>query len=377
MEKRLANLVDDKATETKRVTQEVLTKSLEAVKYDYETIINRLGQQVQELITRVKQEQTSALTSTKREFEDSIWTFKNEVDDMLKSTKAATAEELLRLREDMRTRIDDSEMRTHKQFSKLLDDTTQAIEDSINANLVAQMKELDLATKDAIQRINSLDAQALVHAEKTQRLEEAAADHIDLIESLNRKVDKQVVTIEDNKALIIDKLAVFQSGVINELKEATSHFSFKAYEESFRKIEMDMDTFYKELLKLREDNDSKGSELSEWKQKLGIDLLNFYKKYDNQSTDAQSMTRAERDTISTLITEMADNISKSKSIVILMKIYRLKVNPVASKGGCGIPSDLPSLQGVFRRGADRESYKQRGQRQINTRTIRTDAQAER
>jgi uncharacterized coiled-coil protein SlyX len=54
-----------------------------------------------------------------------------------------------------------------------------------------------------------LDAQALVHAEKIQKLEEAAADHIDLIESLNRKVDKQVTIIEDNKALIIDKLAVF------------------------------------------------------------------------------------------------------------------------------------------------------------------------
>jgi len=33
---------------------------------------------------------------------------------MLKSSKAATAEELLRLREDVRTRIDDSEVRTHK-----------------------------------------------------------------------------------------------------------------------------------------------------------------------------------------------------------------------------------------------------------------------
>ena len=166
MEKRLANLVEDKGTETKKVTQEVLTKSLEAVKYDYETIINRLGQQVQELITRIKQENTSAITNTKREFEDSIWTFKNEVDDMIKSGKAATAEELLRLREDMRVRIDESEVRTHKQFSKLLDDTTQAIEDSINSNLVAQMKELDVATKEAVQRINSLDAQSLVHAEK-------------------------------------------------------------------------------------------------------------------------------------------------------------------------------------------------------------------
>lgn len=52
------------------------------------------------------------------------------------------------------------------------------------------MKELDVATKEAVQRINTIDAQSLVHAEKLQKLEEAAADHIDLIESLNRKVDK-------------------------------------------------------------------------------------------------------------------------------------------------------------------------------------------
>jgi hypothetical protein len=93
-------------------------------------------------------------------------------------------------------------------------------------------------------------------------------------------VDKCGGTIEENKALVIDKLAAFQAGVIAELKEATSHFSFKAYEESFRKIEMDMDTFYKELLKLREDTETRDKELVEWKGKLGSDLLNFYKKYD-------------------------------------------------------------------------------------------------
>ena len=125
-------------------------------------------------------------------------------------------------------------------------------------------------------------------------------------------MDKQVSIIEDNKALIIDKLAVFQAGVINELKEATSHFSFKAYEESFRKIELDMDTFYKELLRVREEGDSRSKEMSEWKQRLGQDLLNFYKKYDNQTADMQSMTKSEKDTLNTLVTEMADNISKSK-----------------------------------------------------------------
>ena len=56
MEKRLGNLVEDRGTEVKKVTQEVLTKSLEAVTYDYETLINRLGSQIQDLISRVKQE---------------------------------------------------------------------------------------------------------------------------------------------------------------------------------------------------------------------------------------------------------------------------------------------------------------------------------
>jgi hypothetical protein len=154
-------------------------------------------------------------------------------------------------------------------------------------------------------------AQGLSGAEK-QKLEEAAADHIDLIESLNRKVDKQLTIIEDNKALIIDKLAVFQAGVINELKEATSHFSFKAYEESFRKIEMDMDTFYKELLRVREEGDTRSKEMSDWKQRLGQDLLNFYKKYDSQSADLQNMTTAEKDTLNGLVMEMSENISKSK-----------------------------------------------------------------
>lgn len=41
-----------------------------------------------------------------------------------------------------------------------------------------------------------------------------------------------------------------------------------------------MDTFYKELLKMREDFDSKNRDLTDWKSKLGSDLLNFYKKYD-------------------------------------------------------------------------------------------------
>lgn len=131
------------------------------------------------------------------------------------------------------------------------------------------MKELDIGLKDVTNRVNNIDQSVHLQTEKVQKMEDSLNDHIDLIESLNRKLDKQSQTIEDNKGMIIEKLGVFEAGVINELKEATSHFSFKAYEESFRKIETDMDTFYKELLKMREDFDFKNKDLLDWKSKLG------------------------------------------------------------------------------------------------------------
>ena len=158
-------------------------------------------------------------------------------------------------------------------------------------------------------------------------------DNIDLIESLNRKLDKQSLTIEDNKANIIEKLGIFEAGVINELKEATSHFSFKAYEESFRKIETDMDTFYKELLKMREDFELKNKDLTDWKQKLGQDLLSFYKKYDGHSVDGSNLGKMERDALNITINDITENLSKSKLFILtLTSHYRPSVHLVASKG---------------------------------------------
>ena len=127
------------------------------------------------------------------------------------------------------------------------------------------MKELDVGLKDVTTRANNLESTTNLQVEKVQKLEDSMNDNIDLIETLNRKLDKQAQTIDDNKANIIDKLGIFEAGVINELKEATSHFSFKAYEDSFRKIETDMDTFYKELLKMREDFDIKNKDMADWK----------------------------------------------------------------------------------------------------------------
>ena len=60
-------------------------------------------------------------------------------------TKLQQNDDIKAYRDELTTKIEDAENRLHKEFSKLLDDTTQIIEDSINQNLVSQMKELDHA----------------------------------------------------------------------------------------------------------------------------------------------------------------------------------------------------------------------------------------
>jgi hypothetical protein len=49
----------------------------------------------------------------------------------------------------------------------LLDDTTQAIEDSINTNLIGQMKELDIGLKEVTNRVNNMDSAMHLCTEKT------------------------------------------------------------------------------------------------------------------------------------------------------------------------------------------------------------------
>lgn len=75
-------------------------------------------------MARIKQENAQALVGVKRENEDKIWQARTEVEDMFKSSKITLQEDQLKFKEEVRQRLDDSELRTHKEFSKLLDDTT-------------------------------------------------------------------------------------------------------------------------------------------------------------------------------------------------------------------------------------------------------------
>ena len=53
------------------------------------------------------------------------------------------------------------------------------------------MKELDVGIKEVTSRVNNLDQAVHLQTEKVQKIEDSLNDHIDLIESLNKKLDKQ------------------------------------------------------------------------------------------------------------------------------------------------------------------------------------------
>ena len=65
------------------------------------------------------------------------------MDELIKNLRINLNDEFVKFRDETKLRIDENDTKMHREFSKLLDDTTQAIEDSINHNLIVQMKEMD------------------------------------------------------------------------------------------------------------------------------------------------------------------------------------------------------------------------------------------
>ena len=73
-----------------------------------------------------------------------------------------------------------------------------------------------------------------------------------------------------------------------------------------------MDTFYKELLKSREDADFKSKDLADWKTKISADLIQFYRKYETILGESNFMGKADKEILNQTINELTDNIAKSK-----------------------------------------------------------------
>ena len=102
LEKRLLTQMDEKVFESRKVNADTFQKSLDSIKYDYETLINRMGSQIQELVARLKQETQTSVASVKRENEDKVWQVRTEIEDMFKSSKISMQEDQLKFKEEVR-----------------------------------------------------------------------------------------------------------------------------------------------------------------------------------------------------------------------------------------------------------------------------------
>lgn len=69
-----------------------------------------------------------------------------------------------------------------------------------------------------------------------------------------------------------EQLGNFQQQVLKELKEATKHFSFKAYEQSFQKLEESHKENFAKLVTLRDDFEFESQEHKAWKDAMQENL---------------------------------------------------------------------------------------------------------
>ena len=105
-------------------------------KKDYESMLKRLGVNIQDALLKIKDE-------VQFEYRDLIQVVEVKQNKNIKAVTEDVNEfgskwdgELQRFQILMNKKLDDNESSAHKEFAKLLDDSMQAIEDSLNNNVI-------------------------------------------------------------------------------------------------------------------------------------------------------------------------------------------------------------------------------------------------
>ena len=83
-------------------------------------------------MTRLKNDFYGNLNSYKKDSEEKVYSLKQDFDEVNKIMRTNYVDEFQKLKDEMRNRLDSTEVKLQKDFTKVIDDTTQAIEDSIN-----------------------------------------------------------------------------------------------------------------------------------------------------------------------------------------------------------------------------------------------------
>jgi len=127
---------------------ENVKSNLQMHKKDYEGMLKRLGVNIQDALLKIKDDQQF-------EYRDLVQKVENKFNkNILAVTEDVNAfgnkwdGELQRFQVLMNKKLDDNESDAHKEFAKLLDESMQAIEDSLNNNVIQQLRKSEKKLKD-------------------------------------------------------------------------------------------------------------------------------------------------------------------------------------------------------------------------------------
>ena len=118
-----------------------------------------------------------------------------------------------------------------------------------------------------------------------------------------------------------DQIGIFEKKVLAELRDATKHFSFKAYEQSFVKIESDLTKQFEAHQNLKSEVESMSINQHAWKSNIYEDFKSFVTKHDGITKKLQdeyiAKTAEILKTYGELRSEMKSNTDNISSIAKL------------------------------------------------------------
>lgn len=115
-----------------------------------------------------------------------------------------------------------------------------------------------------------------------EQVQENSREHLQLIEQLSKQINKQQEVVEENRKVISQQVGEFEKNVLNELKNATKLFNFKAYEQSFSKLEDSYKDTYAQLMKLQNEQAYSKEDLAQWKTNVIDQVKKIAVKVDYQ-----------------------------------------------------------------------------------------------
>ena len=93
------------------------------------------------------------------------------------------------IKSDIKRQADQDQKRMYSEFEKLVQKTSNGIEQTINTTLVPQLRHLNQIVKNLQEQMEDMQLAKMSLVAKVDKSHEILEDHLDLVNTLNGKVD--------------------------------------------------------------------------------------------------------------------------------------------------------------------------------------------